>query len=78
MFPPYFVIGAVFSGFAMVLTLMLIARKVMRFEDYITQRAHPGDVQGPRVHGQHRRLAYLTELFIAWYSGNPYEQFVFA
>ena len=53
--PPYFVIGAVFSGFAMVLTLMLIARKVMGFEDYITS-AHPaGDVQGARLHRLDRR-----------------------
>ncbi len=37
-FPPYFVAGAIFSGMAMVLTLMLVARKTMRLEDYITSR----------------------------------------
>jgi molybdopterin-containing oxidoreductase family membrane subunit len=77
-FPPYFVIGAVFSGFAMVLTLMLIARKVLRFEDYITP-AHIGAMCKILVFtGSIVGLAYVTELFSAWYSGNPYEQFAFA
>ncbi|MFO0985122.1 MAG: NrfD/PsrC family molybdoenzyme membrane anchor subunit [Planctomycetota bacterium] len=76
-FPPYFVIGAIFSGFAMVLTLMLIARKVMRFEHYITAR-HIGAMCKVLVFtGSIVGLAYLTELFTAWYSGNPYEKFAF-
>ncbi|MBM4016054.1 MAG: hydrogenase, partial [Planctomycetes bacterium] len=76
-FPPYFVIGAVFSGFAMVLTLMLIARRVMRFEHYITAR-HVGAMCKVLVFtGSIVGLAYLTELFTAWYSGNPYERFTF-
>mgnify|MGYP002623310168 FL=1 len=77
LFPPYFVIGAVFSGFAMVLTLMLVARKVMRFEEYITPR-HVGAMCKITVFtGTIVGLAYLTEVFTAWYSASPYEQFVF-
>jgi Ni/Fe-hydrogenase subunit HybB-like protein len=77
-FPPYFVIGAVFSGFAMVLTLMLVARRAMRFEDYITER-HVGAMCKVLVFtGTLVGMAYLTELFMAWYSANPYERFAFA
>ena len=76
-FPPYFVAGAIFSGLAMVLTLMLIARKVMRLEDYITKR-HVGAMCKLIVAtGGIVATAYATEFFISWYSGNPYEQFVF-
>ncbi len=77
-FPPYFVIGAVFSGFAMVLTLMIVTRRVMRLQEYITPR-HIGAMCKVVVFtGSIVGLAYLTELFTAWYSANPYEQFVFA
>lgn len=76
-FPPYFVTGAVFSGFGMVLTLMLIARKVMRIEDYITRRHIDAMCKVLLATGGLVGLAYGTEFFIAWYSGNPYEQFVF-
>ena len=76
-FPPYFVAGAIFSGLAMVLTLMLVARKVMRLEDYITKR-HVGAMCKLIVGtGGIVAMAYATEFFISWYSGNPYEQFVF-
>jgi len=76
-FPPYFVAGAIFSGMAMVLTLMLIARKTMRLEDYITKR-HVGVMSKLILFtGMLVGLAYATEFFIAAYSGNPYEQFVF-
>jgi len=68
----------VFSGFAMVLMLMLIARKVMSFEDYITT-AHIGAMCKILVFtGSIVGLAYATELFMAWYSGSQYEQFAFA
>jgi molybdopterin-containing oxidoreductase family membrane subunit len=77
-FPPYFVIGAVFSGFAMVLTLMLIARKVLRFGDYVTERHVSAMCKILVFTGSVVGLAYLTELFVAWYSGNAYEQFAFA
>jgi len=76
-FPPYFVAGAIFSGMAMVLTLMLIARKVMRLEHYINQRHIDAMCKLILATGGLVGLAYLTELFTALYSGNPYEQFVF-
>lgn len=76
-FPPYFVAGAIFSGFAMVLTLMLIARKVMKLEDYITI-AHIESMNKIIVMtGSIVGIAYITEFFVAWYSGNVYEQWVF-
>ncbi len=76
-FPPYFVAGAIFSGFAMVLTLMLIARKVMHLEDYFTVRHVDAMCKIIIVTGSIVGLAYLTEFFTAAYSGNGYEQFVF-
>ena len=76
-FPPYFVSGAVFSGFAMVLTLMIIARKAMNLEDFITI----GHVESMNkiiiATGSIVGIAYLTELFVAWYSGVEYEQYAF-
>ncbi|MFT7677124.1 MAG: Ni/Fe-hydrogenase subunit HybB-like protein [Planctomycetota bacterium] len=76
-FPPYFVIGAVFSGFAMVLTLMIVARKVMNFEDYITMKHLHSICKVLVFTGSIVGLAYMTELFIAWYSGSTYEMFAF-
>jgi len=76
-FPPYFVAGAIFSGFAMVQTLLLITRKVLNLESYITVK-----------HGEYMNIvivitgsivgvAYLSELFISWYSGVEYEGYAF-
>ncbi|MBI2893602.1 MAG: polysulfide reductase NrfD [Deltaproteobacteria bacterium] len=76
-FPPYFVAGAVFSGFAMVLTLMIIARKTLRFEEYITVRHIEAMCKIIIVTGGCVALAYGTEFFTAWYSANGYERFVF-
>lgn len=76
-FPPYFVAGAVFSGFAMVLTLMIITRKVLHFEEYITKRHVEAMCKIIILTGSIVGSAYLTEFFIAWYSKNPYEQYVF-
>ncbi|MCB9061442.1 MAG: polysulfide reductase NrfD [Halobacteriovoraceae bacterium] len=76
-FPPYFVTGAVFSGFAMVLTLLIIARKVMNFENYITVGHIEAMCKVIILTGMIVGLAYSTEFFIAWYSGNPYEKYVF-
>jgi len=76
-FPPYFVAGAIFSGFAMVLTLMLIARKVMHLEDYFTVGHVDAMCKIIILTGSIVGLAYLTEFFTAAYSGNGYEQFVF-
>jgi molybdopterin-containing oxidoreductase family membrane subunit len=77
LFPPYFVAGAVFSGFAMVLTLMIITRKVLGFEHLITMRHLENIAKIIIVTGGIVSLSYATEFFIAWYSGNPYERFVF-
>lgn len=76
-FPPYFVAGAVFSGFAMVLTLMIIARKVLHFEEYITIHHIESMAKIIIATGGMVALAYLTELFVAMYSGNEYERFAF-
>jgi Ni/Fe-hydrogenase subunit HybB-like protein len=77
-FPPYFVAGAIFSGFAMVQTLLLILRKVLNFEDYITMFHIESMNKIIMVTGSIVGVAYLTELFIAWYSGSEYEQYAFA
>lgn len=76
-FPPYFVAGAIFSGFAMVLTLMLIARKVLNLEQYITIAHIESMNKVILLTGSIVGVAYLTELFVAWYSGYVYEQFAF-
>jgi Ni/Fe-hydrogenase subunit HybB-like protein len=76
-FPPYFVAGAVFSGFAMVMTLMLIARKVLGLEAYITPIHLDNMNKIMLVTGSIVGYAYITEFFMAWYSGNPYEGFTF-
>jgi molybdopterin-containing oxidoreductase family membrane subunit len=76
-FPPYFVVGAVFSGFAMVLTLMIITREVLGMKEYITKRHLEAMSKVILTTGMIVGLAYATEFFIAWYSGNPYERFVF-
>jgi Ni/Fe-hydrogenase subunit HybB-like protein len=76
-FPPYFVSGAVFSGFAMVLTLLLIMRKVLHLENYITiQHIELMNII-IIVTGSIVGVAYLTELFISWYSGVEYESYAF-
>ncbi|MES2512737.1 MAG: NrfD/PsrC family molybdoenzyme membrane anchor subunit [Bacteroidota bacterium] len=76
-FPPYFVSGAVFSGFAMVLTLMLIVRKVYKLEAYITIKHVEYMNIVIIVTGSIVGVAYLTELFVAWYSGVEWEQYAF-
>jgi len=76
-FPPYFVVGAIFSGFGMVMTLMLVARKTMHFEAYITQRHIDAMCKVLIFTGSIVGLAYATEAFMAWYSGNPYEKHMY-
>ncbi|HQW10527.1 MAG TPA: polysulfide reductase NrfD [Saprospiraceae bacterium] len=77
-FPPYFVAGAIFSGFAMVQTLMLVTRKTLKLEDYITINHIESMNKVILLTGTIVGIAYLTELFIAWYSSFVYEQFAFA
>ncbi|WP_156860625.1 NrfD/PsrC family molybdoenzyme membrane anchor subunit [Leptospira fainei] len=76
-FPPYFVAGAIFSGFAMVVTLMVIAREVFNLKDYITMKHLENMNKVIMVTGLIVGLAYSTEFFMAWYSGNEYEGFAF-
>jgi molybdopterin-containing oxidoreductase family membrane subunit len=76
-FPPYFVAGAIFSGFAMVQTLLLITRKLLGLQSYITL----GHIEAMNkvivLTGSIVGCAYLTELFIAYYSQNQYEAYAF-
>ncbi len=72
-FPPYFVAGAIYSGFAMVLTLLIIARKAMKLEDYITVEHVESMNKILIATGSIVALAYFAEIFIAWYSGDEYE-----
>jgi len=76
-FPPYFVAGAVFSGFAMVLTLMLVVRKIYKLEHYLTVKHIEYMNIVIIVTGSIVGVAYLTELFVAWYSGVEWEQYAF-
>ncbi len=75
-FPPYFVAGAVFSGFAMVMTLMILVRKVMNLEDYITIDHFEKMCKVTLLTGSIVGLAYITELWTGFYSGNPNEIFM--
>jgi Ni/Fe-hydrogenase subunit HybB-like protein len=77
-FPPYFVAGAIFSGFGMVLTLLLIARHVMNYQDYITTEHLEAMTKVILLTGSIVGLAYITEFVIAAYSGYEYEQYAFA
>lgn len=76
-FPPYFVAGAIFSGFAMVQTLLIIVRKVLSLENYITTLHIDMMNRIILVTGSIVGIAYITEFFIAWYSGVEYESYCF-
>ena len=77
-FPPYFVAGAVFSGFAMVLTLLIPARALYPgMKDFVTSRTIENMCKIITVTGTIVGFAYMMEFFIAWYGGNPYEQEAF-
>lgn len=76
-FPPYFVAGAVFSGFAMVMTLMLVARWALNLQHLITMYHLEVMNKIMLVTGSIVGYAYAMEFFIAWYSGNMFEQFAF-
>lgn len=76
-FPPYFVAGAIFSGFGMVLTLMLPLRAIYRLEDLITQYHIDCMCKITLATGTMVGYAYSMEFFIAWYGANPYEGFAF-
>lgn len=77
-FPPYFVAGAIFSGFAMVVTLMTLVRIGFKeFQNYVTLDHMEVMNKIIMTTGMIVGYAYASEFFIAWYSGNPYERFVF-
>ena len=76
-FPPYFVAGAIFSGFGMVLTLLIPLRKLCGLEDVITMRHIDVMCKVTLATGSIVGYAYGMEVFIAWYSGSPYERFAF-
>jgi molybdopterin-containing oxidoreductase family membrane subunit len=76
-FPPYFVAGAIFSGFAMVVTLSVIARRIFHLENLITLDHMEKMNKIMLLTGMMVGYAYAIEFFIAWYSGNVYEWFTF-
>jgi molybdopterin-containing oxidoreductase family membrane subunit len=75
-FPPYFVAGAVFAGFAMVLTLAIPVRKWYHLEDLITDKHLDWCAKIMLATGLIVFYGYIMEVFYAWYSGNPYELFL--
>ncbi len=76
-FPPYFVAGAIFSGFAMVLTLMVPARSLFGLKHVVKEAHIEAMCKITLATGSIVGFAYATEFFIAWYSGSIYEQFTF-
>jgi Ni/Fe-hydrogenase subunit HybB-like protein len=76
-FPPYFVAGAIFSGFAMVVTLMVLARELFGMKQLMTMHHLECMNKIILATGTMVGYAYGMEFFIAWYSGNEYEAFAF-
>jgi Ni/Fe-hydrogenase subunit HybB-like protein len=76
-FPPYFVAGAIFGGFAMVQTLLVPARQFFGLKHLITLKHIDNMNRVILATGMIVGYAYMTELFIAWYSQSPYEQYAF-
>ncbi|NWF91033.1 MAG: polysulfide reductase NrfD, partial [Ignavibacteriaceae bacterium] len=76
-FPPYFVAGAIFSGFAMVVTVLIFVRKIFNLENIITINHLEKMNKVILATGMMVGYAYAMEFFIAWYSGNQFESFVF-
>jgi molybdopterin-containing oxidoreductase family membrane subunit len=77
-FPPYFVAGAIYAGFAMVLTLSIPLRKIYGLEDFITMRHLRNMARVMLATGLIVAYGYMMEAFIAWYSGNEYEEYMMA
>jgi Ni/Fe-hydrogenase subunit HybB-like protein len=76
-FPPYFVAGAIYSGFGMVLMLLIITRQTMHLQRYITMRHLDAMAKILIVTGSIVGYAYASEFFSAWYGGNLYERYHF-
>src|SRR3954451_230766 len=75
-FPPYFVAGAIYAGFAMVLTLVIPLRKFYGLEDFITERHLRNSAKVMLATGLLVAYGYMCEAFVAWYSANTYEEFM--
>jgi Ni/Fe-hydrogenase subunit HybB-like protein len=75
-FPPYFVAGAIYSGFAMVLMLAIPIRKVYGLEDFITQRHLENSAKVMLATGLIVAYGYGIEAFMGWYSGNRYDSYL--
>jgi len=75
-FPPYFVAGAIYAGFAMVLTLAIPLRAIYKLHDFITMRHLENMAKVTLVTGLIVVYGYACELFFGWYSGNEYERFM--
>lgn len=75
-FPPYFVAGAIYAGFAMVLTLAIPIRAVYGLQDFITMRHLQNMAKIMLATGLLVAYGYMMETFTAWYSGNEYEKFM--
>ena len=75
-FPPYFVAGAIYAGFAMVLTLLIPLRKLYGLEDFITERHLRNTAKVMLATGLIVAYGYMMETFMAWYSSNTYEEFM--
>ena len=75
-FPPYFVAGAIYSGFAMVMTLSIPIRKFYGLEDFITMRHLDNMAKVMLATGLIVAYGYMMETFMAWYSGSEYEMFM--
>jgi Ni/Fe-hydrogenase subunit HybB-like protein len=76
-FPPYFVAGAIFSGFAMVLTIAVPLRAAYQLHDFITDRHLDNMAKVMLASGLIVAYGYLMEAFVAWYTGHPSEAYVF-
>src|SRR5438093_2994993 len=75
-FPPYFLPGAIYAGFAMVLTIAIPLRKFYGLEDFITMRHLENMAKVMLATGLIVGYGYMMEAFMGWYSGNPYERFM--
>jgi len=76
-FPPYFVAGAIYSGFAMVMTIMIISREVFGLKQYVTLKHLENMALVILLTGMMVSFAYTTEFVMAYYSANEMEQYVF-
>jgi molybdopterin-containing oxidoreductase family membrane subunit len=74
-FPPYFVAGAIYGGFAMVMTIAIPLRAVYKLEDFVTLRHLQNMAKILLATGLIVGYGYMIEIFMSWYSGNTYEKF---